>query len=73
MYNPLFIEDAVGDSPTSSADLTTGDWIALRRLASSQSLTDIQVARLLTLGLAERTLDGLVCSKRGQTTLQSRP
>ena len=73
MFNPLFIEDAIGETPTSSAELTTGDWIALRRLASAQSLTDRQVERLLVLGLAERVGHGLICSDHGRRTLQTRP
>ena len=73
MYNPLFLDDAMGDVPTSSAELTTGDWIALRRLAGAQSLTEAQLARLLELGLAEESHDGFVCSMRGRQTLQSRP
>ena len=73
MFNPLFIEDTVGEAPASMAELTTGDWIALRRLAGRQSLTDAQVERLLMLGLAERTHDGLICSDHGQRTLKTRP
>ena len=73
MYNPLFLEDALGDAPASSAELTTGDWIALRRLAGSQSLTDGQLARLLELGLAEESADGFACTFLGRQMLQSRP
>lgn len=72
MFNPLFIEDAI-DAPASTAELTTGDWIALRRLASAQSLTDTQVERLLVLGLAEQSHRGIVCSERGRETLKTRP
>ena len=73
MWNPLFVEDAIGDTPQNCAELTTGDWIALRRLAGTQSLTDGQVERLLVLGLAERSGDGLVCSDHGLRTLKTRP
>lgn len=73
MFNPLFIEDAIGETPANSADLTTGDWIALRRLATGQSLTDRQVERLLVLGLAEQAGHGLSCSAHGRRTLQTRP
>ena len=65
MFNPMFIED--------EAHLSMGDWIALRRLVEMQSLTDAQVERLVQLGLAERTLKGVVCSREGRETLQTRP
>jgi len=72
MFNPMFIEDdMVGESR--AAELSTGDWIALRRLAQAQSLTDAQTQRLVNLGFAERTIDGLACTGRGRETLQSRP
>lgn len=58
------------DTPVS---LTTADWIALRRLGLSQSLTEAQVARLLKLGLALPTPNGVICSELGRATLQSRP
>ena len=73
MWNPMFLEDDMVGASRSAEQLTTGDWIALRRLAASQSLTDQQVERLTLLGLAERTFDGLTCSRRGRDTLQSRP
>ena len=73
MYNPLFLEDNVVAAPGGAGELTTGDWIALRRLAAMQSLTDDQVQRLMRLGLAIKTLAGLACSERGRQTLQSRP
>ena len=53
--------------------LNTGDWIALRRLGLSQSLSEEQVARLLKLGLAQPTSNGVICSELGRATLQSRP
>ena len=72
MFNPMFIEDdMVGASH--QASLSTGDWIALRRLAHAQSLTDTQVERLVHLGLAQQTTDGIVCTNRGLETLQTRP
>ena len=73
MFNPMFLEDDMVGACRSLEQLTTGDWIALRRLASLQTLTDQQVSRLVLLGLAEQTLDGLACSRRGRDTLQSRP
>jgi len=72
MWNPLFVEDdMVGASR--DAQLSTGDWIALRRLAHMQSLTDSQIERLVHLGLAEKTLEGFACTTRGRETLQTRP
>lgn len=53
--------------------LSTADWIALRRLGLSQSLTEEQVARLLKLDLAQPTSNGVICSELGRSTLQSRP
>ena len=77
MFNPLFIEETFGDAPRDRqaglTELTTGDWIALRRCAAAQSLTDGQVERLLVLGLAEQSNRGLVCSEHGRRTLQTRP
>ena len=58
------------DAPVS---LGIGDWIALRRLSESRSLTDEQLARLLKLGLAQPAPNGVVCSELGRATLQSRP
>ena len=72
MWNPMFIEDDM-EGASRDAELSTGDWIALRRLAQSQSLTDSQTTRLMNLGLAEKTFEGLVCSQRGKQTLQTRP
>lgn len=72
MWNPMFVEDdMVGGS--GGAQLSTGDWIALRRLAAGQSLTQPQTERLVSLGLAERTFDGIGCTRRGRETLQTRP
>ena len=73
MFNPMFLEDDMVGACRSVEQLTTGDWIALRRLAAEQSLTDQQVSRLVLLGFAEKTPDGLACSRRGRETLQSRP
>ena len=72
MFNPMFNEDDMVGTAR-GAQLSTGDWIALRRLAQSQSLTDSQATRLMSLGLAEKTFEGLICSQRGRETLQSRP
>jgi hypothetical protein len=72
MFNPMFNEDdMVGASK--DANLSTGDWIALRRLAQLQSLTESQVDRLVRLGLAYKSLDGAMCTRQGLETLQSRP
>ena len=72
MWNPMFVEDdMVGQAH--GAQLSTSDWIALRRAAQLQSLTDSQADRLTRLGLVEKTLDGVVCTRRGMETLQSRP
>ena len=61
---------AYANAPVS---LNTGDWIALRRLGLSQSLTAEQVSRLLKLGLAQPTSNGVMCSDLGRSTLKSRP
>ena len=72
MFNPMFIEDDMMGASRDVA-LSTGDWIALRRLAMAQSLTEPQADRLVRLGLAVKTLEGVACSQRGRETLQSRP
>ena len=72
MWSNAMDNDTVcyADTPVS---LSTGDWIALRRLGLSQSLTEEQVARLLKLGLAQPTANGVMCSELGRATLASRP
>lgn len=72
MWSNAMDNDTVCYADT-AVSLSTGDWIALRRLGQSQSLTAEQVARLLKLGLAEPISDGVMCSELGRSTLQSRP